>query len=232
MLARLRAHLKYSNVAASAAVIVALGGGAYAATQVGTGQIKNNAVTNAKLHKDAVTSAKVKNGSLVLKDLGGVNASGGITGPRGAKGLTGDPGSQGPRGAKGPTGDPGPGGLPGVQGTAGAAGKAKAYVVVDVKSTGTPMADPARVFGFGPVTRAATGRYCVQLLAGIADTPDLVTPAIVSPDMAVSTVSAGTIVAYVNDQTPTCTTTPPSYEVATFVNGAPSDGVGFDLLIP
>jgi len=235
MLARLRAHLKYSNVAATAAVIVALGGGAYAATQVGTGQIKNNAVTGAKIAKNAVTSPKVKNGSLVIADLKGVNASGGIRGPVGAKGLTGDQGSQGRVGNKGPTGDPGPGGLPGVQGVAGAAGKARAYAIVDVKSdaSGTPQLDPARLQGFQAVTRPALGSYCVQLLAGVADPAQVgVGPAIVSPDMAISTVSTGKIVTYVDHGTPLCATTPTSYEVDTFVDGAPSNGVGFDLLVP
>ena len=235
MLARLRAHLKYSNVAATAAVIVALGGGAYAATQIGTADLQNNAVTNAKLHKDAVTSAKVKNGSLVLKDLGGVNASGGIKGPRGPKGPQGDQGSQGKAGLKGPQGDPGPAGAPGVQGTPGAAGKARAYAIVDVKSdgSGTPQLDPARLQGFQAVTRPTAGRYCVQLLAGVADPAQVgVSPAIASPDMAISTVSAGKIVTYVDHNTPNCATTPPSFEIATFVDGAPSNGVGFDLLVP
>jgi hypothetical protein len=51
---RLRRHLSYANVAATLALFVALGGGAYAATQlppksVGTKQLKDRAVTPVKL---------------------------------------------------------------------------------------------------------------------------------------------------------------------------------------
>ena len=235
MLARLRAHLKYSNVAATAAVIVALGGGAYAATQIGTADLKNNAVTAPKLAKNAVQSKNVKDGSLTLKDLGGVNASGGIRGPRGKAGAQGSQGPQGKVGAAGPQGAAGPGGQAGVQGGPGAAGKARAYAIIDVKSdgSGTPQLDPARLQGFQTVTRPVAGHYCVTLLAGVADPAQVgVSPAVATPDNAISTVTAGKIIAYVDHSTPNCVTTPPSYEVITYVDGAPSNGVGFDLLIP
>jgi len=61
--------LTYANVMATVAVFLALGGGAYAATQlkknsVGTKQIKNNAVTAAKIKNGTITGAKVANGTL------------------------------------------------------------------------------------------------------------------------------------------------------------------------
>jgi hypothetical protein len=46
------------------ALFVALGGSAYAATKIGTKNIKNNAITTAKIKKNAVTTAKIKNGAV------------------------------------------------------------------------------------------------------------------------------------------------------------------------
>ena len=69
MLDRLRPRLTYANVIATVALFVALGGGAYAATElpansVGTKQLKPGAVTNPKLAKAAVTGSKVAAKSL------------------------------------------------------------------------------------------------------------------------------------------------------------------------
>ena len=55
----------FANVISCLALFVALGGSAYAATQlkknsVGTKQIKPNAVTTAKIKKGAITGAKIK----------------------------------------------------------------------------------------------------------------------------------------------------------------------------
>jgi len=43
------------------ALFVALGGSAYAASKVGTKNIKNNAITAAKIKKNAITTVKIKN---------------------------------------------------------------------------------------------------------------------------------------------------------------------------
>src|SRR5882757_6141250 len=61
---RVQRKLSFSNVVALLALFVALGGSAYAATQlpknsVGPKQLKKNAVTTAKIAKGAVTGAKV-----------------------------------------------------------------------------------------------------------------------------------------------------------------------------
>jgi hypothetical protein len=77
----LTGKLTYANVAATIAVFIALGGSAYAATQldrnsVGTKQLRKNSVTRAKIKKNAVTGAKVKDRSLTGDDL----AIGTITG--------------------------------------------------------------------------------------------------------------------------------------------------------
>ena len=79
---RLRKKLTFSNVMATVAVFVALGGVSYAATQlpknsVGAKQLKKNAVTGAKIKKQTITAAKIKTGTLTgtqinLTELGTV----------------------------------------------------------------------------------------------------------------------------------------------------------------
>jgi hypothetical protein len=81
---RVRAALSYSNVIATLALMIALGGTSYAAVTLGknsvksrsiangavtSSKIKNGAVTGAKLGHGAVTAASVKAGSLVASDL-------------------------------------------------------------------------------------------------------------------------------------------------------------------
>jgi len=98
LLSPLRRHLTYSNVIASLALFIALGGVSYAAIKipansVGTKQLKKGAVTGAKVKKGAVTGAKVKKGSLLARNF----KAGQL--PRG------------PQGERGPIGPPGEGGL-------------------------------------------------------------------------------------------------------------------------
>lgn len=62
----LRKRLTYANVMSSVAVFIALGGSAYAATQ-----LKKNSVGTKQLKKNAVVGAKVKDGSLSAVDIGG-----------------------------------------------------------------------------------------------------------------------------------------------------------------
>jgi hypothetical protein len=66
---RFMPRLTYSNVVATLAIFIALGGISYAATQlprnsVGTKQIKRNAVTTAKIKNRAITKGKVNPGLL------------------------------------------------------------------------------------------------------------------------------------------------------------------------
>jgi hypothetical protein len=106
----IRSKLTYANVIATIALFAALGGGAYAATQlpkdsVGTAQLKDNAVTPAKLSQSAEAGMQGPKG---LKGATGPQGPKGDTGPRGEKGDQGDRGLEGQRGLEGPKGDSGP----------------------------------------------------------------------------------------------------------------------------
>lgn len=97
-----RRHLTYANVVASLAFFLALGGAAFAATQlprnsVGTGQLKPGAVTAGKIAK------KTRN------QLRGDRGPQGPQGPTGKTGKTGAKGATGAAGAKGATGADGTG---------------------------------------------------------------------------------------------------------------------------
>lgn len=59
-----------ATVIALVALFVSLGGVTYAAATIGTNQIKNGAVTNAKLRNGAVNGAKLKNGSVTYTKIG------------------------------------------------------------------------------------------------------------------------------------------------------------------
>ncbi|HEX8754453.1 MAG TPA: hypothetical protein VF731_13655 [Solirubrobacterales bacterium] len=71
---RLRPKLNYSNVIATLALFIALGGVAVAAglpkNSVGTRQLKRGAVTAAKIRKQAVTSGKIAPGAVIPGKLG------------------------------------------------------------------------------------------------------------------------------------------------------------------
>ena len=62
---RIRPHLTYSNVISTIAVFAVLAGGsAWAASKIGTDQIKKGAVTAKKLHNGAVTTKKIKDSAV------------------------------------------------------------------------------------------------------------------------------------------------------------------------
>lgn len=94
-----------------------LGTAAYEAVvprnSVGALQLRNGAVTNAKLRGDAVTSGKVRNRSLKAVDFALNQLPAGPQGPKGDKGERGD---KGEKGEKGEAGDPGVSGYQIVQG--------------------------------------------------------------------------------------------------------------------
>jgi Collagen triple helix repeat (20 copies) len=100
---RIRAKFTYSNVMATIAVFIALGGGAYAAVKlpassVGPKQLKNRAVTPRK-----VAPATVR----LFKGQKGDQGAPGATGAQGQQGEPGAPGSPGQPGSPGTPGQPG-----------------------------------------------------------------------------------------------------------------------------
>jgi hypothetical protein len=113
----MRRHLTYANVVSSLCLFIVLGGVGYAGVQ----QLARNSVGTTQLKNNAVTSAKVRNGTLGVTDLSNA-ARTALRGAAGARGLTGAPGAVGATGAQGPAGERGPQGLQGAQGAPGAAG--------------------------------------------------------------------------------------------------------------
>jgi hypothetical protein len=105
----LRRHLTYANVVASLALFLALGGAAFAATQlprnsVGTGQLKPEAVTAGKIAKKTRSQLKGDRGATGSQGATGKQGPKGATGARGATGPKGDTGARGPAGAAGADG--------------------------------------------------------------------------------------------------------------------------------
>ena len=107
----LRPRLTFANVAASAALFIALGGTGYAALS-----LPKNSVGNLQLKAGAVNSAKVADGSLKAVDFSKDQLPTGVAGPAGP------PGSQGPVGAPGTNGQNGTNGSNGTNGAPGQTG--------------------------------------------------------------------------------------------------------------
>jgi hypothetical protein len=67
---KLQEHLSYANVVATLALFVALGGGAYAVTQITSGEIKNETIRSADLRdRKAVKGSDVKRNALGGKEI-------------------------------------------------------------------------------------------------------------------------------------------------------------------
>jgi hypothetical protein len=98
MARRLLSHLR-SQAVGYLALLVALGGTAYAATlpanSVGTKQLKNESVTTKKVKDDAITTGKVKDATLQAQDFAVGALPKGPTGATGATGPSGVTGSSG-----------------------------------------------------------------------------------------------------------------------------------------
>ena len=93
---RVRRSLTYANVTATAALFMALGGGAYAAIK-----LPANSVGSKQLKKGAVTPPKVARSTIRL-----FRGQTGPVGPQGAAGAQGPKGDTGGPGAKGDSGSP------------------------------------------------------------------------------------------------------------------------------
>src|SRR5215207_7146577 len=90
----MRSRLTYANLVATLALFIALGGGAYAASQ-----LPKNSVATDQLRKESVTAGKL--------------ASGSVNGPAIGDGLRKLLNEPGPTGPTGPQGEPGAQGRPG-----------------------------------------------------------------------------------------------------------------------
>src|SRR3954452_6721767 len=122
----MRPHLSFANVTSSLALFIALSGGAYAAAtlprnSVGSTQLKNNAVTTAKVKDGTLKRGDFAAGELPtlqpsVRGEAGPTGPAGPAGPQGAAGAQGDPGVAGTTGAKGEPGTPGAPGAPGTNG--------------------------------------------------------------------------------------------------------------------
>jgi hypothetical protein len=88
----MRRHLTYSNVIASLALFIALGGSSYAAIKITGRNVTNGSLTGKDIKKRSVPLNRLK-GTL----------------PAGARGLTGETGAKGDPGATGPAGPVDPG---------------------------------------------------------------------------------------------------------------------------
>lgn len=122
----LRRHLTYANVAATLALFLALGGAAYAATQ-----LPRNSVGTRQLRAEAVTAGKIA--KKTRRQLRGSR------GPAGPQGATGKAGKQGPKGATGAKGAQGPAGKDGEAGTG------PAFESVSKPGTPTPFTGATQV---------------------------------------------------------------------------------------
>lgn len=103
-----------STVIALLALTLALGGTSYAASRP-----PKNSVGSDQLKDNAVTGAKVRDGSLFANDFAAgqlPRGAKGDAGPKGDAGATGAAGSPGPQGPQGPQGSQGPQGIPGAVG--------------------------------------------------------------------------------------------------------------------
>lgn len=106
-----------ATVIACLALLVALGGTGYAATQlpansVGPQQLRANAIDSSKVQDRALLAKDFKKGQLPrglrgLRGATGAAGPAGATGPAGAVGATGATGAAGAAGPKGDKGDPG-----------------------------------------------------------------------------------------------------------------------------
>jgi hypothetical protein len=89
-MSRFRPRVTYANVTATLALVLALTGGAYAATQ-----LPKNSIGHKQIKKNSIDSSDVKNRSLLSKDFKAGQLPTGPQGSQGAQGVKGDAGQNG-----------------------------------------------------------------------------------------------------------------------------------------
>lgn len=158
----IRKYASFANVTSLMALMVALGGTAYAGVSlarnsVGSAQLKRGAVANSDIRGSAVTTGKVRNGSLRAVDF----APGQL--PAGARGATGAQGPAGPAGSAGPAGPAGADGADGENGTADAFARVQANGTLQPNVAGFPAQNKGTFLISKGDGGAATGTYCFDL---------------------------------------------------------------------
>lgn len=104
----LRFRPSYSNVTATLALFVALGGTSYAVATIDGRDVKNGSLSGRDIRDSSLKGKDVKNESLKAADFKEGQLPAGPQGPPGAAGPKGDPGEQGPQGVPGEQGPVGP----------------------------------------------------------------------------------------------------------------------------
>jgi hypothetical protein len=166
------------NAVALLALFVALGGGAYAATN--NSFVASNGVIHGCVSKKGGLLEVVKPGRNCPK--GTVSLPFAATGPSGQVGPQGPPGPQGLQGVAGQSGTPGAAGAPGAPGTA------RAYGWINRFTTG--FLDTAHTKNVISVTNPGPGTYCIQLAKTIDASSAVL---LATPDYFDSTVFAGAV---------------------------------------
>jgi hypothetical protein len=106
-MSQLRARLTYSNVVATIALFVALGGSSYAAVTLTGRNIKDSTLTGKDVKDKSLTGADVKDSSLTGRDVRNGSIAAADLDPSLPNSLRGAQGAQGPQGLQGPKGDQG-----------------------------------------------------------------------------------------------------------------------------
>ncbi len=156
MLRKLRLHLSYANVAATLALVFAMGGSAVAATHY--------LITSSKQISPKVLKELKKTGPA------GTNGTEGKPGTPGSEGKQGPEGKEGPQGPRGVEGKQGSEGRPGAQGEKGNASLAAVTWNKTIKTAGESAAKPNTVVlaEVGPFT--ITGHCYVATTTTVAQT--------------------------------------------------------------
>jgi len=88
----------YSNVVATAAMFIALGGTSYAAVKITGAEVRDGTLTGRDVRNGSLSGRDVRNGSLRAADIAPGQIPAGPRGPRGAAGPKGEKGDRGPGG--------------------------------------------------------------------------------------------------------------------------------------
>jgi hypothetical protein len=102
----MRFRVRYADVAATLALVISLGGTAYAATLITSSNIQDNTILSQDVRDGTLQGVDVKDGTITRSDINDLTEAA-------LKGQKGDPGIQGEPGLQG---DPGTDGINGVSG--------------------------------------------------------------------------------------------------------------------